>query len=40
VFSQFAPTMLQLLGLDPSKLDSVKIAGTPVLPVNGLFTWG
>jgi len=33
--SQVAPTILQLLGLDPTALDAVKIEGTPVLP--GLF---
>jgi hypothetical protein len=33
--SQVAPTILQLLGLDPSALDAVKIEGTSVLP--GLF---
>jgi hypothetical protein len=32
---QVAPTILQLLGLDPDALDAVKIEGTPVLP--GLF---
>ena len=30
--SQVAPTILQLLGLDPSALDAVRIEGTPVLP--------
>jgi len=33
--SQVAPTILQLLGLDPESLDAVRIEGTPVLP--GLF---
>jgi hypothetical protein len=33
--SQVAPTILQLLGLDPSALDAVRVEGTPVLP--GLF---
>jgi hypothetical protein len=33
---QVAPTILQLLNLDPSSLDAVKIEGTPVLP--GLFS--
>jgi arylsulfatase A-like enzyme len=33
---QVAPTILQLLGLDPNSLDAVKIEGTPVLP--GLFS--
>jgi hypothetical protein len=33
---QVAPTVLQLVGLDPSSLDAVKIEGTPVLP--GLFS--
>jgi hypothetical protein len=32
---QVAPTILQLLGLDPSALDTVRKEGTPVLP--GLF---
>jgi hypothetical protein len=32
---QVAPTILQLVGLDPSALDAVKKEGTPVLP--GLF---
>jgi hypothetical protein len=32
---QVAPTILQLLGLDPSSLDAVKLEGTTVLP--GLF---
>jgi hypothetical protein len=32
---QVAPTILQLLGLDPNKLDAVKMEGTTVLP--GLF---
>jgi arylsulfatase A-like enzyme len=30
--TQVAPTILQLLGLDPSALDAVKSEGTPVLP--------
>jgi len=30
--SQVAPTILQLLGLDPSALDAVRTEGTPVLP--------
>jgi Type I phosphodiesterase / nucleotide pyrophosphatase len=30
--SQVAPTILQLLGLDPKALDAVRIEGTPVLP--------
>ena len=30
--SQVAPTILELLGLDPTALDAVKIEGTPVLP--------
>ncbi len=30
--TQVAPTILQLLGLDPSDLDAVKSEGTPVLP--------
>jgi hypothetical protein len=33
--SQVAPTILQLLGLDPAALDAVRMEGTPVLP--GLF---
>jgi len=33
--SQVAPTILQLLGLDPTALDAAQIEGTPVLP--GLF---
>jgi hypothetical protein len=33
--SQVAPTILQLLGLDPKALDAVRMEGTPVLP--GLF---
>lgn len=33
---QVAPTILQLLGLDPTSLDAVKLEGTPVLP--GLFS--
>jgi hypothetical protein len=30
--AQVAPTILQLLGFDPSALDAVRIEGTPVLP--------
>ena len=30
--TQVAPTILKLLGLNPNKLDGVKIEGTPVLP--------
>jgi hypothetical protein len=30
--SQVAPTILQILGLNPSALDAVKLEGTPVLP--------
>jgi hypothetical protein len=30
--TQVAPTILQLLGLDPDKLDAVRSEGTPVLP--------
>jgi hypothetical protein len=30
--SQVAPTILQLLGLDPNALEAVRIEGTPVLP--------
>jgi len=33
--TQVAPTILQLLGLDPDALDAVRAEGTPVLP--GLF---
>ena len=29
---QVAPTILQLLGLDPHSLDAVRIEGTPILP--------
>jgi len=29
---QVAPTILQVLGLDPNKLDAVQKEGTPVLP--------
>ncbi len=32
---QVAPTILQILGLDPAALESVRNEGTPVLP--GLF---
>ncbi|HWW83259.1 MAG TPA: alkaline phosphatase family protein [Vicinamibacterales bacterium] len=34
--SQVAPTILKLLGLDPSSLDAVRKEGTPVLPGLGL----
>ena len=30
--TQVAPTILQILGLDPSSLDAVRKEGTPVLP--------
>jgi len=30
--AQVAPTILQVLGLDPDALDAVRIEGTPVLP--------
>ena len=30
--TQVAPTILQILGLDPDKLDAVRMEGTPVLP--------
>ena len=30
--TQVAPTILQLLGLDPDALDAVRTEGTPVLP--------
>lgn len=30
--TQIAPTILQLLGLDPSALQAVRIEGTPTLP--------
>jgi arylsulfatase A-like enzyme len=30
--AQVAPTILQILGLDPDKLDAVRMEGTPVLP--------
>jgi len=33
---QVAPTILQLLGLNPASLDAVRLEGTPVLP--GLFS--
>jgi hypothetical protein len=36
--TQVAPTILQILGLDPSSLDAVRMEGTPVLP--GLFPPG
>ena len=29
---QIAPTILKVLGLDPKKLDGVRLEGTPVLP--------
>jgi hypothetical protein len=29
---QVAPTILQILGLDPKALDAVKMEGTAVLP--------
>jgi hypothetical protein len=29
---QVAPTILQILGLDPAALDAVRMEGTPVLP--------
>jgi hypothetical protein len=29
---QVAPTILQLLGLDPTALQAVQMEGTPVLP--------
>jgi hypothetical protein len=29
---QVAPTILQLVGLDPNELDAVRKEGTPVLP--------
>ena len=32
---QVAPTILQILGLNPNNLDAVKLGGTTVLP--GLF---
>ena len=35
---QVAPTILQILGLDPNSLDAVQMEGTPVLP--GLFGQG
>jgi hypothetical protein len=35
---QVAPTILQILGLNPSSLDAVRMEGTPVLPA--LFTQG
>jgi hypothetical protein len=35
---QVAPTILQILGLDPGSLDAVQMEGTPVLP--GLFGQG
>jgi arylsulfatase A-like enzyme len=30
--AQVAPTILQILGLDPDALDAVRAEGTPVLP--------
>ena len=36
--AQVAPTILQLLGLDPNALDAVRMEGTPVLP--SLFAGG
>ncbi|HEV3329404.1 MAG TPA: alkaline phosphatase family protein, partial [Bryobacteraceae bacterium] len=30
--AQVAPTILEILGLDPNKLDAVRMEGTPVLP--------
>jgi arylsulfatase A-like enzyme len=30
--TQIAPTILDLLGLDPEALEAVRIEGTPVLP--------
>jgi hypothetical protein len=33
---QVAPTILQILGLDPNSLDAVKMEGTPVLPALSL----
>jgi hypothetical protein len=36
--TQVAPTILEILGLDPKSLDAVRIEGTPVLP--GLFESG
>jgi len=36
--AQVAPTILKALDIDPSKLDAVRVEGTPVLPdVN--FSW-
>jgi len=32
--TQIAPTILTLLGLDPSKLQAVQVEGTQALPVN------
>ncbi len=34
--NQVAPTILTALGLDPLKLDAVRLEGTPVLPYPGL----
>jgi hypothetical protein len=31
--TQIAPTILELLGLDPQALDAVRIEHTPVLPL-------
>jgi Type I phosphodiesterase / nucleotide pyrophosphatase len=33
---QVAPTILKALGIDPKKLDGVRLEGTPVLPHTGL----
>jgi hypothetical protein len=30
--TQVAPTILKELGIDPKKLDGVRLEGTPVLP--------
>jgi hypothetical protein len=30
--AQVAPTILKILGLDPNRLDAVRVEGTPVLP--------
>ena len=30
--TQVAPTILKVLGIDPKKLDGVRLEGTPVLP--------
>ncbi len=34
--TQVAPTILQALGLDPNQLQSVRLEGTPALPMNQL----